>query len=84
MWGLAAAEYGTLGPRITPTLQVTLGYQSLSFQAVTTIAPDTEEDNETPVSPKIFLDKVSIEDAYGNRYKRFLQNCFLHHVLKLY
>ncbi|KDR21088.1 Pancreatic lipase-related protein 2 [Zootermopsis nevadensis] len=68
MWGLAAAEYGTLGPRITPTLQVTLGYQSLSFQAVTTIAPDTEEDNETPVSPKIFLDKVSIEDAYGNSW----------------
>jgi hypothetical protein len=80
MWGLAAAEHGTLGPRITPTMQATLGYQSLSFQALTTIAPHTEQDSETPISPKIYLDKVSIEDAYGNRYKLFLQNFSQHHI----
>jgi len=68
MWGLAAADYGTLGPDITPTVQATLGYQSLRFQAVTTTTPDPEHDDETPVSPKIYLDQVSITDSNGNRY----------------
>lgn len=76
MWGLAAAEYGTLKPDITSTVQATLGYQSLSFQAITTIEPDTEQDDETPISPKIYLDQVSIADAYGNRYKLSLHTCF--------
>jgi hypothetical protein len=67
MWGLAAADYGTLGPGITPTVQAILGYQSLSFQAATTTTSDAEHDNEKPVSPKIYLDQVSIEDSNGNR-----------------
>lgn len=76
MWGLAAADYGTLGPGITPTVQATLGYQSLRFQAVTTTTPDAEHDDETPVSPKIYLDQVSIADSNGNRYNFFLQTYF--------
>jgi hypothetical protein len=76
MWGLAAAEYGTFQPDNIPTLQATLGYQSLSFQAITTLAPDTEQDDETPISPKIYLDQVSIADAHGNRYKLSLHTCF--------
>jgi hypothetical protein len=76
MWGLAAAEYGTLQPDITPTLQATLGYQSLSFQAITTLAPETDQDDEAPISPKIYLDQVSIEDSHGNRYELSLHICF--------
>jgi hypothetical protein len=76
MWGLAAAAYGTLGPGITPTVQATLGYQSLSFQAITTTTPDAEHDDETPISPKIYLDQVLIADSHGNRYNFFLQTYF--------
>jgi hypothetical protein len=76
MWGLAAAGYGTLDPGINPTVQATLGYQSLSFQAVTTMTPDAEHDNETPISPKIYLDQVSIADSHGNRYKFCMQTYF--------
>jgi hypothetical protein len=84
MWGLAAAEYGTLGPHITPTVQATLGYQSLSFQAITTIAPEMDQDDISPTSPKIYLDQVSIADAHGNRYKLFLQIYFQCHENNLY
>jgi hypothetical protein len=76
MWGLAAADYGTLGPSVTPTVQATLGYQSLSFQAVTTTTPDAEHDGETPLSPKLYLDQVSIADSHGNRYNFFLHTYF--------
>jgi len=76
MWGLAAADYGTLGPGISPTMQATLGYQSLRFQTVTTTTPDAAHDDKTLVSPKIYLDQVSIADSNGNRYNFFLQTYF--------
>jgi hypothetical protein len=68
MWGLAAADYGTLGPSITPTVQATLAYQSLRYQAATTTTPDAEHDDEIPISPRMYLDQVSIADSNGNRY----------------
>jgi hypothetical protein len=49
-------------------VQATLGYQSLRFQAAATTTPDAEHEDKTPISPKIYVDQVSIVDSNGNRY----------------
>ncbi|CAG2065354.1 unnamed protein product, partial [Timema podura] len=61
MWGLAAAEFGTIDPLLTPTIVATLSYQSLTFQTA------NEADTLLP-SPQIYLNQVGVSDHKGNRY----------------
>ncbi|PSN55090.1 hypothetical protein C0J52_01899, partial [Blattella germanica] len=72
MWGLAAAEFGTIGPHTTPTMQATLGYQSF-----TSPVAESEEHNETSLSSKVYLDKLSISDVHGNSWNYCGKNTLL-------
>jgi hypothetical protein len=60
MWGLAAAQYGSLGPKLTPTLEARLGYQSL-------VPHTSDSQNDSFLSSSVFIDKISIADINGNR-----------------
>nr|CAD7396776.1 unnamed protein product [Timema poppensis] len=72
MWGLAAAEFGTIDPLLTPTIVATLSYQSLTFQTA------NEADTLLP-SPQIYLNQVGVSDHKGNR-SRFVPRVTLHSV----
>ncbi|KAJ9591619.1 hypothetical protein L9F63_001833 [Diploptera punctata] len=61
MWGLAAAEFGTLGSKLTPSLEARLGYQSL-------ISHTSESQDDNSLTSTIYLDKVSIADIHGNSW----------------
>ncbi|XP_069703414.1 pancreatic triacylglycerol lipase-like [Periplaneta americana] len=84
MWGLAAAEFGTLGPDTTPTMQATLGYQSFDLQQITTDAPDTSEVDAEPLSPKIYLDEVKITDTHGNSWNYCRKDTLLEDKNQIY
>lgn len=56
MHGLAAAEYNSINQNTTKVL-ANLTYQSLDFQSPRNVS----------ISPKLFLDKVQVNDMYGNR-----------------
>lgn len=67
---LAAAQWGTLGPDITPRLTARISYQSLAFQS----EPPPSATTPTPVptttaspAPGLYLDRVAIRDLRGNR-----------------
>nr|CAD7193722.1 unnamed protein product [Timema douglasi] len=62
MWGLAAAEFGTIDPLLTPTIVATLSYQSLTFQTA------NEADTLLP-SPQIYLNQVGVSDHKGNSWR---------------
>ncbi|KAK7866881.1 hypothetical protein R5R35_006043 [Gryllus longicercus] len=64
MWGLAAAEFGSIDLKKKSNLTAVLNYQSLVFQS-----PDKTNNEEIYYNyVPLFIDKVTLSDIHGNNW----------------
>ncbi|XP_034241517.1 pancreatic triacylglycerol lipase-like [Thrips palmi] len=81
---LAAAQWGSLGPDITPRLTARISYQSLAFQSeppssATAPTPTVPTTTASP-APSLYLDRVTVRDLRGNSWQYCGANTALAHA----